>query len=163
MSLVVPFVAQRPDRPKVPVPGRAGCPGWMPISGTPAGYVEGVPKRRQTLAEIGYLNTRSMRTTFRALTFAIRWAAACAELGREPDSVDEFCAVLGEARRTAFRDQQAFREAYPTEATPLRIIEATGLRKSFEDLYRSIQGRDKALAKLAPMAFTLGASAAPAF
>jgi len=106
------------------------------------------------------MNTRSMRTTFRALTFAIRWAACCAELKREPESVDEFCEVMQEARRTAFRDQQAFRQAFPTETTPLRMIEVTGLKARFEELYRRLQDLGRVEAQMAPMAFTLGAATA---
>ena len=47
------------------------------------------------------MNTRSMRTTFRGLTFAIRWAACCAVLKREPESVDEV--LRGHAGGPAYR------------------------------------------------------------
>jgi hypothetical protein len=134
----------------------------VPVFGTSARYAEAVAKRKRspTWAEVGYMNTRSMRTTFRALTFAIRWAACCAELGQEPESVDEFCEVMREARRTAFRDQQAFRQAFPTETTPLRMIEVTGLKVRFEELYGRLQDLSRVEAQMAPMAFTLGAATA---
>ena len=35
-----------------------------------------------------------------------------------PESVEEYAEVLDESRATAFRDQQAFRKAFPTEETP---------------------------------------------
>ncbi|MBW4078588.1 MAG: hypothetical protein HIU84_08815 [Acidobacteria bacterium] len=63
-----------------------------------------------------------IRSSTRGLKFAMDWGLDTAELSREPDSVDEYAEVIGESRATAFRDQQAFRQAFPTEESPMRLI-----------------------------------------
>ena len=50
-----------------------------------------------------------MRTTSRALKFAMGWGLATATLGREPTTIDEYAETMDVSRATAFRDQQAFR------------------------------------------------------
>ncbi len=111
----------------------------------------------RTWAEIGYLNA-GIRTTFRGLTFAVRWAACTAALGREPASVDEFCEVLHEARRSAFRDQSAFRSAFPGEMTPTRMITDSGVLEAFQNLVKRLNDLDKVRGDMVTQAFTLGAA-----
>jgi len=149
----------------VPLPyrtaGRRSADSLVPHFGTGPAYAGLVAKKQRpaTWSEVGYRNA-GMRATFRGLTFAIRWAAVTATLKREPASIDEFCEVLDEARRTAFRDQQAFRAAFPSEATPLRMITDTGVLARFEELVRTLDNLDQVTGQLAPLAFTLGAAPA---
>lgn len=54
-----------------------------------------------------------MRKTNRAFKFSLGWGLATSRLRREPESVEEYAEVMVESRASAFRDQQAFREAFP--------------------------------------------------
>ena len=100
-----------------------------------------------------------MRTTTRGLKFAMGWGLATAELGREPESVEEYAEVMGESRATAFRDQQAFRQAYPNEESPMRLNQVTGNQARYDDLFRKFQDIRKASLKAQPLIFTAGAAA----
>ena len=84
-------------------------------------------KRPLTWAEVGIRNA-GMRATTRGLKFALGWGLATAELGREPESFEEYAETMEESRATAFRDQQAFRKAFPTEETPTRMNETSGAK-----------------------------------
>ncbi len=88
------------------------------------------------------------------------WGLATAELGREPESVDEFAATMEMSRRTAFRDQGYFREAFPTESTPGRINEVTGAQARYDELYRKLKERGAARRDAQHLSFFLGASLA---
>ncbi|MGB3412053.1 MAG: hypothetical protein WBA45_12745 [Microthrixaceae bacterium] len=61
--------------------------------------------------------TAGLRTGVRALTWAHEWAVARASLGHDP-TVEEVAEWWGLTRRTAFREQAAFREAFPTLESP---------------------------------------------
>jgi hypothetical protein len=78
-----------------------------------------MPKR--TWIELGVQNA-GMRTTFRAINWAYSWAVVREVPGREP-SVEEVAEWWNESRRSAFRDQAAFREAYPTLQSPAAIYD----------------------------------------
>jgi hypothetical protein len=88
------------------------------------------------------------------------WGLATAELRREPESIDEFASVMQESRATAFRDQQAFRKAFPTETTPSRMNETTGQQARYNELRRKLGSLSEATSVAEPTIFTLGAGPA---
>jgi hypothetical protein len=88
------------------------------------------------------------------------WGLATAELGREPTAVEEYARVMEVSRATAFRDQQAFREAFPDETTPLRMNQASGVQQAYDEIWTRVRDRAKALRELQPLLFTLGAATA---
>lgn len=110
-----------------------------------------------TFAELGWRNAGLSATT-RGLKFALGWGLATAELGREPASVKEYADVMEESRATAFRDQQAFRKAFPSEVTPLRMNEVSGAQQRYDELWRRLRERSKVAKEAQPLVFVLGGS-----
>ncbi len=88
-----------------------------------------------TWAEVGVANA-GLRTTLKALRFAMMWGLASATLGHEPQSIEEFAEFWEDSRATAFREQQAFRKAFPTETTPTRMNVSTGSQDRFAEVAR---------------------------
>jgi hypothetical protein len=116
-----------------------------------------VTEGRTTWAELGYKNA-GIRTTGRALGFVVEWGLATAVLGREPVSVEEFAEVAEESRATAFRNQQAFRKAFPKEETPTRINRVTGAQRRFDELVRTVRSHAKAASAAQPLVYLVGGS-----
>ena len=116
-------------------------------------------RRSVTWAEVGFHNA-GMRTTSRALNFAMGWGLATAELGREPTGWEEYAETMEVSRATAFRDQQAFRDAFPTEDTPLRMNRQSGAQAKYEETWKRLRDRGKAARAASPFVFLLGGSAA---
>jgi len=112
-----------------------------------------------TWAEVGIRNA-GFRKTVTALKFALSWGLATAELGREPVTVDEFAQVMKLSRRTAFRDQEHFREAFPSETTPTRMNVLTGAQKRYDETYNRLQEVGAAERASEHVAFDVGASLA---
>lgn len=83
-----------------------------------------MPKR--TWIELGIRNA-GMRTALRAANWAYCWAVVRESLGREP-TVEEVAEWWNASRRSAFRDQAAFREAYPTLESPAPIYDSPDAR-----------------------------------
>jgi len=115
-------------------------------------------KKQLTWAEFGFINA-GFRTTTQGLKFAMGWGLATAELGREPRSVEEYAEVMGESRATAFRNQQAFRKAFPGETSPARMNETSGAQAKYDDLWRAVQNRKRAAVEAQPIMFTVGGAA----
>ena len=101
-----------------------------------------------------------MRETTRALRFAMGWGLATAELGREPGTVDEYAEIMEVSRATAYRDHQAFREAFPDEKSPLRMNQSSGVQERYDEAWSRLRDRAKVGRELGPFLFTLGGSAA---
>jgi len=91
------------------------------------------------------------------LRFALSWGLATAELGREPATVDEFAQVMKVSRRTAFRDQEHFREAFPSETTPARMNVQTGAQKRYDETYKRLKEVSAAERASEHVAFQVGA------
>ena len=106
-------------------------------------------KRPQTWADVGYRNA-GIRTTARALKFAMAWGLATAELGREPVSVEEYAETVEESRATAYRDYQAFHKAFPGEESPARMNQVSGNQERYEELVRSLRSSPRACPPLSP-------------
>lgn len=108
---------------------------------------------------MGFANA-GMRNAVRGLKFAMAWGIATAELGREPENIEEYADVLEESRATAFRDQQAFRKAFPTEVSPARMNEVSGMQKRYEELVRTLRNSKRASLQAQPLMYSLGAAPA---
>ena len=67
-----------------------------------------------------------IRKGYRALLFIACWWITEHELGRDPENVDEYCDNWKQSRATGFREQQAFRRAFPEFATPSDLARAIG-------------------------------------
>jgi hypothetical protein len=116
-------------------------------------------RRTMTWADLGIRNA-GFRATSRALKFAMGWGLATTELGREPESVEEYAEIMEESRATAFRDQQAFREAFPAEESPARMNEVSGSQDRYDELYRRLKDSGKRAVEAQGLIFSLGASPA---
>ena len=79
---------------------------------------------------------------YRAVGFILCWAIA-EEMISHPPTLDEYREWWKESRATAFREQAIFRECFPGETTPQRIVDAIKVRR---DEWR--EGGVKALGKL---------------
>jgi hypothetical protein len=81
--------------------------------------------RRRTVGQVaiervGFLKARQ------ALMFIACWWIATADLGRNPETVDEYGEWWLMSRSQAFREQQTFRRAFPEYATPTELATALG-------------------------------------
>jgi hypothetical protein len=112
-----------------------------------------------TWSEVGYRNA-GLAETLRALKFALTWGLATARLGREPETVDKYATVTGVSRAKAFRDQQAFRRAFPTETTPGRMNRVSGAQEQYAEMMLDDLDVDFVLQETQPYIFTLGAAPA---
>ena len=74
------------------------------------------PKRQPTWLEVA-VHHGGFRKGAKALLWANSWIFVREALGRDP-SVDEVAEWWNESRRTAFREQAAFRECFPMLDTP---------------------------------------------
>lgn len=110
----------------------------------------------KTWAEVGVANA-GFRDTLRALEFAMEWGMVAAVLGREPESIDEFAEELDVSRATAFRNQQAFRRAYPMLEGPSDLNTRANMIPVYEDFVASATNALKARASVIGKVFTLGA------
>jgi hypothetical protein len=115
--------------------------------------------RVETWAERGFKNAGIITTT-RALKFALGWGLFMASEGHEPVNIDEYAEVMQESRATAFRDQQAFRQAFPDEENPTRMNKRSGAQDRYDDLYAKIQDYKKFNREAQPLVFLVGGSAA---
>ena len=113
----------------------------------------------RTWAEVGIRNG-GFRATIRGLRFAMGWGLATAELGREPESIDEYAETMELTRRTAFRDQAAFREAFPTETTPARMNEMAGVQAKYNATWRRLRDLGAAEREVEPLTFLVGSATA---
>jgi hypothetical protein len=70
--------------------------------------------------EVAILNA-GMRQAFRALSWSLDWETVRAAEGDEP-SAEQVAAWWNQSKRTAYRNQAAFREAFPSLDTPAAIF-----------------------------------------
>lgn len=64
-----------------------------------------------------------MRRAFQVLTFMASWDQARKAMRRETLTLDEYADWWKESRTTAYRHQLWFREAFPGETTPDRLLD----------------------------------------
>ena len=141
-------------------PTRACCwHGKSQLSRLPR-YDGSVAKQRKlTWAEIGFRNA-GFGATARALKFALGWGLATASLGREPENIEEYAKEAQESRATAFRDQQAFRLAFPEEENPTRMNRVSGAQDRYDELFRLFRDAKKRALEAQPLMYLLGGSSA---
>ena len=99
-----------------------------------------------------------MRKTNRALKFAVSWGLATAQLGREPASVEEYAEAMEESRATAFRNRQAFREAFPLEESPARMNRMSGAQNRCDELWEMLGDRKRVALAAQPVMYQVGGS-----
>ena len=80
--------------------------------------------------------------------------------GHEPENIEEYAEVMQESRATAFRDQQAFRQAYPDEENPTRMNKVSGAQERYDDLYKKIVDFKKMSREAQPLVYLVGGSPA---
>ena len=79
------------------------------------------PKRKpDTWLELAVANA-GMRLGLRGMSWALSWAIVRAAIGHDP-SAEEVAAWWKENPRTAYREQAAFRKAFPEFDTPARLF-----------------------------------------
>jgi hypothetical protein len=86
------------------------------------------PGRQVTWMEVAAKNA-GIRRGISGLGWAYAWAVARESLGHDP-SVEEVADWWRQSHRTAYRNQAAFRKAFPTLETPQRIFEQPQAREA---------------------------------
>lgn len=119
------------------------------------------PSHPVTWAELGIMNSNFL-VTIRALRFALAWGLVTAELGREPETMEEFVEHGIDSRATAFRGQQAFRKAFPTEVSPLGMNDTSGAQERYDEFYRTVTNKVKRVKDAQAVMFMVGSSPARA-
>jgi hypothetical protein len=64
-----------------------------------------------------------LRRAFRVLTFMAAWDRARRALDKRPITLEDYHSWWRENERTAYREQALFREAFPGEVTPDRLLD----------------------------------------
>jgi len=106
--------------------------------------------RQVTWLEVG-LSNAGFRTTLRAFKFAVGWGLTTAVLGRRPESVEEYADATRTSRATAFRDQQAFRAAFPLEDGPERMNAVTGAQAAYGEIWCRVDNAERAMLEAQPV------------
>jgi hypothetical protein len=65
-----------------------------------------------------------VRRAYRVVTFMVCWNMARADLGVDELALDDYAEWWRVPERTAYREQALFREAFPGEVTPDRLLDA---------------------------------------
>lgn len=78
-------------------------------------------KRRPTLQQLAASNVGQVAGA-RVVAFIVQWAIAQEAVGH-PLTLDEYGDWWNASRSTVFREQARFREAFPGEATPQRLVD----------------------------------------
>jgi aminopeptidase N len=98
-----------------------------------------------TWLELAFRNA-GFRKGQTALVWALMWAVTRESKGSDP-TVDEVAAWWKENERTAYREQAAFRAAFPTLETPAKIFEVPEVRARIAKLAKEgddMEARKKA-------------------
>lgn len=82
-----------------------------------------------------------LRKAMKVLSFMVAWDHARDQLGYEP-TIDQYAEWWKESAATAYRHQQVFREAFPGETTPSRLLdlaaEQANVRRGVASLGRTL-------------------------
>jgi hypothetical protein len=90
--------------------------------------VRGRKRLPRTLQELAATRVGLIRS-MKVVTFIVSWGIACEAIG-QPLTLEEYADWWKESRSTAFREQAVFREAFPGETTPQRIVDLLSERGS---------------------------------
>jgi hypothetical protein len=82
-------------------------------------------ERKVTVIEVA-IRRVGFRRGRRAVMFAACWWITTHELGRSPETIEEYAENWKQSRAQAFRDQADFRGAFPEYPTPTELAEAIG-------------------------------------
>jgi hypothetical protein len=91
-----------------------------------------VSRKTKTLVQHASENVGKLQA-YRAVTFVVCWAITQEGL-RHPPTLEEYAEWWGETLRTAFREQERFRKAFPGERTPQRLVDVYSAQGT--NLYR---------------------------
>ncbi|MEI8148339.1 MAG: hypothetical protein WCG62_04585 [Actinomycetes bacterium] len=97
------------------------------------------PRHPQTWMELGVTNA-GLRQTFRAITWALDWQTVRASLDNDP-SVEEVAKWWNESLRTTYRNQAAFRDAFPTLETPAQIFTSPQAQEAIKAVALAVDER----------------------
>jgi len=86
-------------------------------------------ERTPTWLDVAVHNV-GIRRAARALSWAYSWAVVREALDGHEPTVEEVAEWWGMARRTAFRDQSEFREAFPSLDSPAAIYASAEAREA---------------------------------
>jgi hypothetical protein len=78
--------------------------------------------RKPTLLEVAVRRVGALKGA-RVLSFMVAWDVVRQELGHEP-SIEEYAEWWRVSERTAWREQARFRESFPGESNPARLMDA---------------------------------------
>lgn len=81
-------------------------------------------KRRPTLQQLAAKRV-GQTSGARVVAFIVQWAVASEALGHEL-TLEEYADWWHASRSTVFREQARFREAFPGEANPQRLVDLLG-------------------------------------
>jgi len=103
------------------------------------------PRTRKSITwlQLAVLNA-GIRQGLRAMNWSFTWAVTREALGHDP-SVEEVAEWWKESRRTAFREQVAFRAAFPKLDTPAPIYDRPELRRRLREFTKKTDDLDKIL------------------
>lgn len=87
----------------------------------------------------------------------MEWGMVTAMLGHEPETIDDYAEVAEVSRAKAFRDQQAFRKAFPELSGPAEMISKSCGQMVFDDFIRAAKDLGGARREAAAFVFQLGA------
>ena len=113
-------------------------------------------KKPLTWSQVAVANA-GFRDGLRAIQFAMEWGFTSAFLGRDPETIDEYAEVAEVSRAKAFRDQQAFRKAFPDLDGPRDFIDRTSGQQQFDEFMAAARELGKARKNAAAFVFDLGA------
>ena len=89
--------------------------------------------------ELGVMNA-GLRQTFRAINWALDWQTVRASVGEDP-TVEQVAEWWNDSRRTAFRNQAAFREAFPTLETPAQLFASPKAQEAIQAVAKALDER----------------------
>ena len=93
--------------------------------------------RKPTWMEVAVRNA-GIRQAIKAFVWAYSWGIARAALGRDP-SVEQVAEWWQEPVRTAYREQAAFRSAFPELETPAPLVDIPQVQDSLQQAAKSLQ------------------------
>jgi hypothetical protein len=99
--------------------------------------------RKVTWIEVGVRNA-GLRKTIKGLSWAYMWATVREVQGSDP-TVEQVANWWKEAERTSYREQAAFREAFPTLETPAKIFQDPALRANLAKAAMASDELDEAI------------------
>ena len=74
-----------------------------------------------TLQRVGFRETRKV------MEFAVAWSIVTRDLGRPPKNIEEYSGWWGQSAASGYREQTAWRAAWPEYPTPSAWFEAVGV------------------------------------